>query len=101
MHNFHISQVKSLRTNSHNKKNTSHLCQIICDTGVNYTSLNLYDSLPQQNENIKMMQEKIVMWKSVILHGRHTYDFETAGVGETASRACLKAGELSQKQLDL
>ena len=46
VHNLHSSQVRALRTYLHHKKSTSHLHRIICETGVNYTPLNLHDPQP-------------------------------------------------------
>jgi hypothetical protein len=78
MHNLHNSKVKSLRTYFHNKKKTSHPHQILSDTYVNYTPLNFHDPLLQQNDNIRMMHERIT-WTSKTRHERHAYDLETCG----------------------
>ena len=37
--------------------------KIICDTDINYIHLNLHDSLPQHNKNIRITQEIVTMWK--------------------------------------
>lgn len=74
MHNLHINQVKSLGNHFHSKTYNSHLSQITCDPDINYMPLNLHDTLPQHNENIRMMQERITTWMSRTLHGRHAYD---------------------------
>jgi hypothetical protein len=77
MHNLHNSQVKSLKLKSTTRKIPPTYIEL-CDRYVNYTPLSLHDLLPQQNVNINIRtQERITMWKSKPLHGRHAYHLET------------------------
>jgi hypothetical protein len=41
-----------------------------------------------------MTQERITVWKSKPLHGRHAHDLEAPAIDKIASNAWLKAGEL-------
>ena len=70
------------------------------NTDVNYSSLNLHDSLPQQHEIIRMMQEGIKMWKNKTLHRRHVCDLEMPD-DKIPSNTWLKVSELFPEKLDL
>jgi hypothetical protein len=63
-------------------------------THVNYTPPNVHGPLPQQNENIRTIQERTTTWKSRTLHGRKVHDLEKSDVDKTASNAWPKFGEL-------
>jgi len=54
--------------------------------------VNLHNPLPQKRKNIRT-QEKITLWKSRTLHGRHAYDLEGTD-DKTASNAWLKVGTI-------
>jgi hypothetical protein len=59
IHNLHSNQVKSL-----SQQEKFPPAQITSDTNITYSPLNVHNPLPQQNENIKMIHERITMWQS-------------------------------------
>jgi hypothetical protein len=62
------------------------LQRIVCDTDFSYTLLNLYDPLPQQNENSRTKQERITTWKSKTLRRRLPFEIQTTDVDKIASK---------------
>jgi hypothetical protein len=53
-----------------------------------------HDPLPQQNKNIRIMQERITMWKGKTLHERQAYNLKTPDVNKIALNAWLKSGKI-------
>jgi len=57
--------------------NSPYLHLIVCDTDFSYTIVNIYDPLPQQNENIRKTQKRITTWKSKTLRRRLPCELQT------------------------
>jgi len=59
IHNHHSNQVKSL-----SQKEKFPPAQVTRDANITYSPRNIHNPPPQQNENIKMIYERITIWYS-------------------------------------
>ncbi|XP_045503596.1 uncharacterized protein LOC123700429 [Colias croceus] len=89
--NLYNKQLILLRTFFHKRSNQSPLHNAICQAD-SFTPLTLADHTKQIN--ITSKQQKIDVWTTKSLHGRHRLDLTNPVVDKIASNAWLKRGEL-------